>query len=45
MSDEIARLVADVFELAGLLRRSGEVVAAREGHTQARWQLLSVVSD
>ncbi|MBL7660839.1 MarR family transcriptional regulator, partial [Escherichia coli] len=30
MSDEIARLVADVFELAGLLRRSGEVVAARE---------------
>ncbi len=45
MSDEIARLVADVFGLAGLLRRSGEVVAAREGHTQARWQLLSVVSD
>lgn len=41
----IAPLVADVFELAGLLRRSGEAVAAGEGQTQARWQLLSVVSD
>lgn len=41
----MALLIADVFELAGLLRRSGETVAASEGQTQARWQLLSVVSD
>lgn len=31
MSDEIARLVADVFELAGLLRRSGEVSLPERG--------------
>lgn len=45
MSDEVALLVADVFELAGLLRRSGDAVAAREGQTQARWQVLSVICD
>lgn len=45
MADEMAVLVADVFELAGLLRRSGEAVAAEEGQTQARWQLLSAVSE
>lgn len=45
MADEMALLIADVFELAGLLRRSGEAVAAGEGQTQARWQLLSVISD
>lgn len=37
-------LVADVFEAAGALRRVGEVVAATEGQTQARWQVMSVVS-
>lgn len=45
MTDEMALLVADVFEAAGVLRRSGEALAATEGQTQARWQLLSVVSD
>jgi DNA-binding MarR family transcriptional regulator len=45
MPNEMALLVADVYELAGLLRRSGEVAAAAEGQTQARWQLLSVISD
>ncbi|MFE9629413.1 MarR family winged helix-turn-helix transcriptional regulator [Streptomyces sp. NPDC006463] len=45
MPDEMALLVADVFEAAGLLRRSGEAIAATEGQTQARWQLLSVVSE
>ncbi|MET9200745.1 MarR family transcriptional regulator [Gordonia sp. NPDC003585] len=45
MADEMALLVADVFELADLLRRSGEAVAAEEGQTQARWQLLSAVSE
>jgi DNA-binding MarR family transcriptional regulator len=45
MPDEMALLVADVYELAGLLRRSGEVTAAAQGQTQARWQLLSVICD
>lgn len=45
MSDEMALLVADVYELAGLLRRSGEVTAATQGQTQARWQLLSVICE
>ncbi|MDF3289687.1 MarR family winged helix-turn-helix transcriptional regulator [Streptomyces silvisoli] len=45
MSDEMALLVADVFEAAGALRRSGEAIAATMGQTQARWQLLSVLSD
>jgi DNA-binding MarR family transcriptional regulator len=42
---ELALLVADVFEAAGVLRRYGERTAATAGQTQARWQLLSVVSD
>ncbi len=42
--DEFALLVADVYELAGALRQSGESLAAKEGQTQARWQLLSAVS-
>ena len=41
----MALLVADIFEAAGLLRRRGEEIAAGEGQTQARWQLLSVVSE
>ncbi|MFJ3310840.1 MarR family winged helix-turn-helix transcriptional regulator [Streptomyces sp. NPDC086549] len=45
MSDEMALLVADIYEAAGALRRSGEVIAAAEGQTQARWQVLSVVSE
>ncbi|MEU9137857.1 MarR family transcriptional regulator [Streptomyces sp. NPDC048404] len=43
--DEMALLVADVYEAAGALRRSGEAIAAAEGQTQARWQVLSAVSD
>ena len=45
MPDDMALLVADVYELAGLLRRSGEAAAATQGQTQARWQLLSVICD
>lgn len=45
MVTEVARLVADIYEAAGALRRSGEVIAAAEGQTQARWQVLSVVSE
>lgn len=45
MPQDFALLVADVYELAGLLRQSGEALAASEGQTQARWQLMSAVSD
>ncbi|MCJ1676392.1 MarR family winged helix-turn-helix transcriptional regulator [Streptomyces sp. APSN-46.1] len=44
-AQELALLVADVFEAAGALRRAGEALAAAEGQTQARWQLMSVVSE
>jgi len=42
--EAFALLVADVYELAGALRHTGESLAAKEGQTQARWQLLSAVS-
>ncbi|MET8752213.1 MarR family transcriptional regulator [Streptomyces sp. NPDC004667] len=45
MSDEMALLVAEIYEAAGALRRSGEAIAAAEGQTQARWQVLSAVSE
>ncbi|OSC41523.1 hypothetical protein B8W66_08600 [Mycobacterium decipiens] len=38
-------LIADIYEAAGVFRKSGETIAAAEGQTQARWQLLSVVSE
>lgn len=44
MADDIALLVADIYEAAGALRKSGDAVAKTEGQTQARWQLLSVLS-
>jgi DNA-binding MarR family transcriptional regulator len=45
MAEDIALLVADIYEAAGALRKSGDAVAKTEGQTQARWQLLSVISD
>jgi DNA-binding MarR family transcriptional regulator len=45
MADDMALLVADIYEAAGALRKSGEAVAGAEGQTQARWQVLSVVSE
>ncbi|MFF4854676.1 MarR family winged helix-turn-helix transcriptional regulator [Streptomyces rubiginosohelvolus] len=45
MAEQLARLVADVYGAAGALRRAGEALAAEEGQTQARWQLMSVVSE
>lgn len=42
--DELALLVADLYDAAGVLRRYGERIAAAAGQTQARWQVLSVVS-
>lgn len=44
-SQEVPLLVADVYEAAGALRRQGERLAAEARQTQARWQLLSVVSE
>ena len=43
--DALPLVVADVFELAGALRRRGDELAGRLGQTQARWQVLSVVSE
>lgn len=48
-SSKIAKLmplfVADVFHLAGEFRQVGNRIAGRVGQTQARWQVLSVISD
>lgn len=44
-ADELALLAADIFEAAGVLRRYGEHIAGAAGQTQARWQLMSTVSD
>ena len=44
MSD-LPLVIADVYELAGVLRRRGDELAGTVGQTQARWQVLSVVSD
>lgn len=38
-------LMADVYELAGLSRRSSEQTAAEYGQTVARWHVMSVLSD
>src|SRR5688572_11679963 len=43
-ADPYALLVAEVFHAAGEMRRAGETIAATAGQTQARWQLMSVVS-
>lgn len=42
---EIALLVADLFEVAGRLRRAGDGAARAVGQSQARWQVLSVISE
>jgi DNA-binding MarR family transcriptional regulator len=38
-------LMADVYELAGLSRRTSEAIARTAGQTAARWHVLSVLSD
>jgi DNA-binding MarR family transcriptional regulator len=43
--DPYALLVARIFQAAGEMRRAGEAIAAQAGQTQARWQLMSVVSE
>ena len=42
--DAFVLAVADIFDAAGVLRRDGERTASSVGQTQARWQLMSVVS-
>nr|WP_325059699.1 MarR family transcriptional regulator [Vitreimonas sp.] len=42
--DPYAVLVARVFKTAGEMRRTGDAIAAEVGQTQARWQLIWVVS-
>ena len=42
--EAFAQLVAEVYDAAGVLRRRGDRIASAAGQTQARWQLLSVVS-
>jgi len=44
-ADHLAFLVADVFEAAGALRVHGDQLAAAVGQSQARWQVLSVLSE
>jgi DNA-binding MarR family transcriptional regulator len=41
---EMGRLVADVYELAGALRRDGEQIAKLAGQTQARWQVMWIAA-
>ncbi|HEX2115090.1 MAG TPA: MarR family winged helix-turn-helix transcriptional regulator [Alphaproteobacteria bacterium] len=43
--DPYALLVAEVYHAAGEMRRAGEAIAAIAGQTQARWQLMSAVSE
>lgn len=43
--ETLALVVADIFDAAGVFRRNGERIASFAGQTQARWQLMSVVSD
>jgi DNA-binding MarR family transcriptional regulator len=43
-NEGFAFFVADVSDAAGVLRRYGDGIAVTVGQTQARWQVLSVVS-
>jgi DNA-binding MarR family transcriptional regulator len=43
--DELPLLIADLFEASGAMRRHGDQLAAVAGQTQARWQVLSVISE
>jgi DNA-binding MarR family transcriptional regulator len=41
---EIQGLAADLFEVAGVMRRDGEAIARRVGQSQARWQVMWVAA-
>lgn len=42
---ELGAFIADVLELAGLLRRTAQDIAGQAGQTQSVWYALSVFSD
>ena len=42
---ELPLLIADLYEAAGALRAHGQQLAAPAGQSQARWQVLSVLSE
>ena len=44
-AEDFALLIADIYDVAGMLRRHGDQVAATYSQTQTRWQLLSVISE
>jgi DNA-binding MarR family transcriptional regulator len=43
-AEEVDRLVADVLECAGALRRYGDALTRPLGQTEVRWAVLSVLS-
>jgi DNA-binding MarR family transcriptional regulator len=43
-ANEVERLVEDVLECAGALRRYGDALTRSLGQTEARWAVLSVLS-
>lgn len=45
LAQKAALVIANLYEAAGRLRRTGETVARAAGQTQARWQVLSVISE
>jgi DNA-binding MarR family transcriptional regulator len=42
--DLVPLIVADIYQLAGQLRKNADAIAGRIGQTQARWQVLSAAS-
>jgi DNA-binding MarR family transcriptional regulator len=45
VSELVPLLVADIYHLAGAFRDLGNHIAGKVGQTQARWQVLSVISN
>lgn len=44
-ANQLPLLIADLYEAAGAVRRRGDALASLAGQTQARWQVMSVLSD
>src|SRR5262245_8293399 len=43
-ADAVPLIIADIYQLAGQLRRNAEAIARVVGQSQARWQVLSAAS-
>ncbi|MGC7094581.1 MarR family winged helix-turn-helix transcriptional regulator [Amycolatopsis lurida] len=43
--EQYRQLIADVYDLAGISRRTSEDIAREAGQTAARWHVLGVLSD